>query len=92
LFLTLLQFHTSILQVSIPLLLPASIGAETAEKSKLPPKSETSFEEEYVIYELTLQCKKIDQPKIDEPKIKAHCTYPENKKEEEMCQGSFSQL
>ncbi|KFO31252.1 Liprin-beta-1 [Fukomys damarensis] len=39
------ELHTSILQVSIPSLLPASIGMETAEKSKLPPKPETSFEE-----------------------------------------------
>jgi hypothetical protein len=72
--------------------LPASVGAETSEKSKLPPKSETSFEEKYVIYELTLQCKKTDQPKIDQPKLRAHCTYPGNKKEAGMCQGSFSQL
>ncbi|XP_013361386.1 PREDICTED: liprin-beta-1 isoform X2 [Chinchilla lanigera] len=39
------ELHTNILQVSIPSLLPASIGVETAEKSKLPPKPETSFEE-----------------------------------------------
>ncbi|XP_004874741.1 liprin-beta-1 isoform X7 [Heterocephalus glaber] len=39
------ELHTSILQVSIPSLLPESIGMETAEKSKLPPKPETSFEE-----------------------------------------------
>ncbi|XP_008567664.1 PREDICTED: liprin-beta-1 [Galeopterus variegatus] len=39
-------FHTSILQVSIPSLLPASTGVETSEKSKLPPKPETSFEED----------------------------------------------
>ncbi|KAM6154029.1 liprin-beta-1 isoform 3-T3 [Erethizon dorsatum] len=39
------ELHTSILQVSIPSLLPASIGVETAEKSKLLPKPETSFEE-----------------------------------------------
>lgn len=39
------ELHTSILQVSVPSLLPASIGMETAEKSKLPPKPETSFEE-----------------------------------------------
>ncbi|XP_054575168.1 liprin-beta-1 isoform X3 [Eptesicus fuscus] len=39
------EFHTSILQVSTPLLLPASKGLETPEKAKLPPKSETSFEE-----------------------------------------------
>ncbi|XP_057556811.1 liprin-beta-1 isoform X2 [Hippopotamus amphibius kiboko] len=36
------EFHTSILQVS---LLPASKGLETSEKAKLPPKPETSFEE-----------------------------------------------
>ncbi|XP_022433545.1 liprin-beta-1 isoform X4 [Delphinapterus leucas] len=39
------EFHTSILQVSIPSLLPASKGLETSEKVKLPPKPETSFEE-----------------------------------------------
>lgn len=39
------EFHTSILQVSVPSLLPASIGVETPEKSKLPLKPETSFEE-----------------------------------------------
>ncbi|XP_069346073.1 liprin-beta-1 isoform X4 [Eulemur rufifrons] len=39
------EFHTSILQVSIPSLLPASIDVETSENSKLPPKAETSFEE-----------------------------------------------
>nr|XP_013004800.1 liprin-beta-1 isoform X4 [Cavia porcellus] len=39
------ELHTSILQVSIPSLLPTSVGVETAEKSKLPPKPETSFEE-----------------------------------------------
>uniref|UniRef100_A0A2K6GFR6 PPFIA binding protein 1 n=1 Tax=Propithecus coquereli TaxID=379532 RepID=A0A2K6GFR6_PROCO len=49
------EFHTSILQVSIPSLLPASIDVETSENSKLPPKAETSFEEKYVIYDLTLQ-------------------------------------
>ncbi|KAM5299434.1 liprin-beta-1 isoform 1-T1 [Ctenodactylus gundi] len=38
------EFHTSILQVSIPSFLPASVSMETAEKSKLPPKPETSFE------------------------------------------------
>ncbi|XP_006758994.1 PREDICTED: liprin-beta-1 [Myotis davidii] len=42
------EFHTSILQVSIPSLLPAAKGLETPEKAKLPPKSETSFEK-YVI-------------------------------------------
>uniref|UniRef100_A0A8C3YML0 PPFIA binding protein 1 n=1 Tax=Catagonus wagneri TaxID=51154 RepID=A0A8C3YML0_9CETA len=39
------EFHTSILQVSIPSLLPASKGLETSEKAKLLPKPETSFEE-----------------------------------------------
>ncbi|XP_007947977.1 liprin-beta-1 [Orycteropus afer afer] len=39
------ELHTSILQVSIPSLLPASKGLETSEKAKLPPKLETSFEE-----------------------------------------------
>lgn len=39
------EFHTSVLQVSTPSLLPASKGLETPEKAKLPPKSETSFEE-----------------------------------------------
>ncbi|XP_037701669.1 liprin-beta-1 isoform X3 [Choloepus didactylus] len=39
------EFHTSILQVSIPSLLPASKGLEIAEKAILPPKLETSFEE-----------------------------------------------
>ncbi|XP_070127226.1 liprin-beta-1 isoform X21 [Equus przewalskii] len=39
------EFHTSVLQVSIPSLLPASKGLETSEKAKLPPKPETSFEE-----------------------------------------------
>uniref|UniRef100_A0A452G6L9 PPFIA binding protein 1 n=1 Tax=Capra hircus TaxID=9925 RepID=A0A452G6L9_CAPHI len=48
------EFHTSILQVSIPSLLPASKGLETSEKAKLPSKPETSFEERYVIYDLTL--------------------------------------
>ncbi|XP_070266605.1 liprin-beta-1 isoform X4 [Myotis yumanensis] len=38
------EFHTSILQVSTPSLSPASKGLETPEKAKLPPKSETSFE------------------------------------------------
>lgn len=38
------EFHTSILQVSTPSLLPASKGLETPEKAKLPLKSETSFE------------------------------------------------
>ncbi|XP_016054590.1 PREDICTED: liprin-beta-1 isoform X1 [Miniopterus natalensis] len=39
------EFHTSILQVSTPSLLPASKGLETSEKAQLPPKPETSFEE-----------------------------------------------
>ncbi|XP_057411971.1 liprin-beta-1 isoform X3 [Balaenoptera acutorostrata] len=39
------EFHTSVLQVSIPSLLPASKGLETSEKVKLPPKPEMSFEE-----------------------------------------------
>ncbi|XP_006895127.1 PREDICTED: liprin-beta-1 isoform X3 [Elephantulus edwardii] len=39
------EYHTNILQVSIPSLLPASKGLETSEKAKLPPKLETSFEE-----------------------------------------------
>ncbi|XP_024847190.1 liprin-beta-1 isoform X13 [Bos javanicus] len=39
------EFHTSILQVSIPSLLPASKGLETSEKAKLPSKPETPFEE-----------------------------------------------
>ncbi|XP_047643282.1 liprin-beta-1 isoform X4 [Phacochoerus africanus] len=39
------EFHTSILQVSIPSLLPASKGLETSEKVKLLPKPEIPFEE-----------------------------------------------
>uniref|UniRef100_A0A673UJE8 PPFIA binding protein 1 n=1 Tax=Suricata suricatta TaxID=37032 RepID=A0A673UJE8_SURSU len=39
------EFHTGILQVSVPSLLPASKGLEISEKAKLPPKPETSFEE-----------------------------------------------
>ncbi|KAM5251792.1 liprin-beta-1 isoform 9-T9 [Hipposideros larvatus] len=39
------EFHTSILQVSISSLLPASKGVENSEKAKLPPKPDTSFEE-----------------------------------------------
>ncbi|XP_039096768.1 liprin-beta-1 isoform X7 [Hyaena hyaena] len=39
------EFHTGILQVSVPSLSPASKGLEIAEKAKLPPKPETSFEE-----------------------------------------------
>ncbi|KAM8913068.1 liprin-beta-1 isoform 4-T4 [Lycaon pictus] len=39
------EFHSSILQVSIPSLLPASKSLETSEKAKLPPQPDTSFEE-----------------------------------------------
>ncbi|XP_064233456.1 liprin-beta-1 isoform X8 [Aotus nancymaae] len=39
------EFHSTILQVSIPSLLPATISMETSEKPKLIPKPETSFEE-----------------------------------------------
>ncbi|XP_058138955.1 liprin-beta-1 isoform X14 [Dasypus novemcinctus] len=39
------EFHSSILQVSIPSLLPASTGLEISEKAALPSKLETSFEE-----------------------------------------------
>ncbi|KAM8802578.1 liprin-beta-1 isoform 4-T4 [Rhynchonycteris naso] len=39
------EFHTSILQVSTPSLLPVSTGLEPSEKAKLPPKPETSIEE-----------------------------------------------
>ncbi|XP_041910366.1 liprin-beta-1 isoform X5 [Arvicola amphibius] len=39
------EFHTSVLQASIPPLLPPSMGVETSEKSKLPAKPETSLEE-----------------------------------------------
>ncbi|XP_060240495.1 liprin-beta-1 isoform X3 [Meriones unguiculatus] len=39
------EFHTSILQASVPSLLPLSMGLETSEKSKLPTKAETSFDE-----------------------------------------------
>ncbi|XP_060050545.1 liprin-beta-1 isoform X3 [Erinaceus europaeus] len=39
------EFHTSVLQVPIPSLLPASKGLETAEEPRSPPKLETSFEE-----------------------------------------------
>ncbi|XP_032139711.1 liprin-beta-1 isoform X18 [Sapajus apella] len=39
------EFHSTVLQVSIPSLLPATISMETSEKSKLTPKPETSFEE-----------------------------------------------
>ncbi|XP_042847946.1 liprin-beta-1 isoform X4 [Panthera tigris] len=38
------EFHTGILQVSVPSLLPASKGLEISEKAKLP-QPETSFEE-----------------------------------------------
>uniref|UniRef100_H2Q5N3 PPFIA binding protein 1 n=1 Tax=Pan troglodytes TaxID=9598 RepID=H2Q5N3_PANTR len=43
------EFHTTILQVSIPSLLPATISMETSEKSKLTPKPETSFEENHLL-------------------------------------------
>ncbi|XP_021045611.1 liprin-beta-1 isoform X8 [Mus pahari] len=39
------EFHTSILQASIPSLLLPSMDIETCEKLKLPTKPETSFEE-----------------------------------------------
>eukprot|EP00071_Canis_lupus_P013784 XP_005636766.1 liprin-beta-1 isoform X10 [Canis lupus familiaris] len=39
------EFHSSILQVSIPSLLPATKSLETSEKAKLPPQPDTSFEE-----------------------------------------------
>lgn len=39
------EFHTSVLQASIPSLLAPSTGVETCEKPKLPTKPETSFEE-----------------------------------------------
>ncbi|ELW72519.1 Liprin-beta-1 [Tupaia chinensis] len=39
------EFHTSILPVPVPSLVPVSLGVETSENSKLSPKSETSFEE-----------------------------------------------
>ncbi|XP_035111874.1 liprin-beta-1 isoform X21 [Callithrix jacchus] len=39
------EFHSTVLQVSVPSLLPATISMETSEKSKLTPKPETSFEE-----------------------------------------------
>nr|XP_040136799.1 liprin-beta-1 isoform X2 [Ictidomys tridecemlineatus] len=51
------EFHTSILQVSVPSLSAATIGMETPEKTKLPLKPETSFEEKYVICSLPLQYK-----------------------------------
>uniref|UniRef100_A0A2K6RD70 PPFIA binding protein 1 n=1 Tax=Rhinopithecus roxellana TaxID=61622 RepID=A0A2K6RD70_RHIRO len=43
------EFHTTILQVSIPSLLPATISTETSEKSKLTPRPETSFEENHLL-------------------------------------------
>lgn len=39
------EFHTSVLQASVPSLLPPSLDVETCEKPKLPTKPETSFEE-----------------------------------------------
>lgn len=39
------EFHTSVLQASVPSLFPTSMDVETCEKSKLPTKPETSFEE-----------------------------------------------
>ncbi|XP_006867027.1 PREDICTED: liprin-beta-1 isoform X2 [Chrysochloris asiatica] len=39
------EFHTSILQVSIPSVLPVSKDLETSERGKLPANLETSFEE-----------------------------------------------
>ncbi|XP_055461569.1 liprin-beta-1 isoform X4 [Psammomys obesus] len=39
------EFHTSILQTSVPSLLPLSMGLETSENSKLPAKAEMSFDE-----------------------------------------------
>lgn len=39
------EFHTSVLQASIPSLLPPSVDVDTCEKPKLPTKPETSFEE-----------------------------------------------
>ncbi|XP_076797017.1 liprin-beta-1 isoform X12 [Arvicanthis niloticus] len=39
------EFHTTILQASIPSLLPLSMDVETCEKPKLPTKPETPFEE-----------------------------------------------
>lgn len=50
-FLIILQFHISTLQVSIPSL-AAPMGLETSEKSKLPSKLEASFQEKYVSYGL----------------------------------------
>uniref|UniRef100_A0A2K5QW63 PPFIA binding protein 1 n=1 Tax=Cebus imitator TaxID=2715852 RepID=A0A2K5QW63_CEBIM len=48
------EFHSTVLQVSIPSLLPATISMETSEKSKLTPKPETSFEEKYPLILLIL--------------------------------------
>ncbi|KAM6215756.1 liprin-beta-1 isoform 2-T2 [Rhynchocyon petersi] len=39
------EYHSSILQVSIPSLLPTSKGLETSEKANVSPKLETSFDE-----------------------------------------------
>ncbi|XP_042533517.1 liprin-beta-1 isoform X1 [Dipodomys spectabilis] len=39
------ELQTSILQVSVPSLLPANVDVETAEYSKSPPKQETSLQE-----------------------------------------------
>lgn len=39
------EFHTTILQASVPSLLPLSMDVETCEKPKLPTKPETPFEE-----------------------------------------------
>ncbi|KAK2500946.1 hypothetical protein MC885_015677, partial [Smutsia gigantea] len=49
------ELHTSILQVSIPSSSSAPKGLDGSEKAASPPTLETSFEEKYVIYELTLQ-------------------------------------
>uniref|UniRef100_D3ZJW3 PPFIA binding protein 1 n=1 Tax=Rattus norvegicus TaxID=10116 RepID=D3ZJW3_RAT len=46
------EFHTSVLQASVPSLFPTSMDEETCEKPKLATKPETSFEEGYVIYGL----------------------------------------
>lgn len=39
------EFHTSVLQASVPSLFPTSMDVETCEKPKLATKPETSFEE-----------------------------------------------
>lgn len=39
------EFHTGVLQTPIPSLPPVSKNLETSEKAKLPPKLETSFED-----------------------------------------------